>query len=422
MKVIVKKIIPTLLSSFATLALLLCANGAHASNGLQVIGSGPISLGMGGAGVAKPQSSNALYINPAGMVGLDYQADLAFTVAFPENFMGSSLAPAGNPSAVSSAGVGDAAFIPSGSIVFKAFGSDRLSLGVGAIPNSGFQVEFPVSRFPSALTNNAYDRSGRYGNVKILPGFSFKINDKLKIGGAVDINYAFFQTDSAVLQLGFPETFGSSRYDSALGIGGRIGVIYQPIDMLSIGVMYVTRSYMQPFVQYTDLVVSGTGIDLPQQVHAGLALEPIEGMLILTDFRWLNWSQGFLGQSLASGGTQWRDQYTFAGGAQYNFEPKFSVPIVFRMGYNYGNSPITPSNTFRNLLIPTVIEHHLTMGLSLNLSEHIGFDAAYIREFKNTVTDDGSGNPTGAGSFVGTSANAFSVGVRGHWGHKAAPN
>ncbi len=420
MNVIVNKIIPTLLSSFATLVLLLSGGLAHASNGLQVISTGPISLGLGGAGVAKPQSSNALYINPAGMVGLDYQADLSFTTAFPSNLMGSSLAPAGNPTAITAAGVDDAAFIPAGSMVFKAFGSDRLSLGVGAIPSAGFQVEFPVSRFNNAITGNNYDRSGRYGNIKILPGFSFKINDKIKVGGAVDINYAFFHSDSATLQLGFPETGGDSRFDSALGIGGRIGVIYTPIDMLSIGLMYVTRSYMQQFTRYADLLP--TGLDLPQQVHVGVAVTPMEGALILADFRYLDWSSGFIGTSLGQGGLQWRDQYTLAAGFQYNFLPKLNFPLTLRLGYNYGNSPITPSNTFRNLLIPTVIEHHLTTGLSLDLTEHIGFDLAYIHEFQNTVTDDGSGNPTGAGSFVGTSVNAFSVGIRGHWGHKAKPN
>lgn len=420
MKKIVNKLSLTLTRSSLILALLMCASPALASNGLQVIGSGPISLGMGGAGVAKPQTSNGLYINPAGIVGLDYQTDLAFTVAFPDNYMGSSNAVAGNPDAVSTAGIGDAAFFPGGSIVFKAFGSDRLSLGVGAIPNSGFQVEFPVSRFNSAITNNLYDRSGRFGNVKILPGFGFKILDNLKFGGALDINYAFFQTDSATLSLGFPETMGSSRYDSALGIGGRVGIIYQPIDMLSIGVMYVTRSHQQQFRRYADLIP--TGLDLPQQVHAGIALEPFEGALMLADFRWLNWEQGFLGTSLANGGTQWRDQYTFATGFQYNFLPKVGFPLTMRMGYNYGNSPITGSNAFRNLLIPTVIEHHLTVGMSLDLTEHIGFDAAYIKEFQNTILDDGTGNPTGAGSFVGTSVNAFSVGIRGHWGHKAEPN
>lgn len=395
--------------------LIVTTTPARASNGLLTISSGPISLGMGGAGVAKPLDSNAIRMNPAGMPDIVNQTDLNFTVAFPDNKMGSSLAPAGNPTAVNVSGTDDAAFFPAGSIVFKAF-SDRLALGVGALPVAGFQVEFPVSRFSNAITNNLYDRTGRFGFIRISPAFGFKILDNLNVGGSFDINYSFFSTDSATLALGFPETGGLNRFDSALGVSGRLGVTYAPIDMLQIGAVWVSRSHMQAFDRYTDLIP--TGLDMPMQVAFGLAFMPLKGFTLATDFRWINWSSGFLGTSMAAGGLQWRDQYVFAGGLNYDFDPQFGIPIAFRLGYNYGRSPITPTNAFRNLLIPTVVEHHLTVGLGMNLGEHIGFDAAYIREFANTVTDNGSGNPTGAGSFTGTSVNAFSVGVRGSWGKK----
>ncbi len=149
---------------------------------------------------------------------------------------------------------------------------------------------------------------------------------------------------------------------------------------------------------------------------------PFEGGMFATDFRWLDWSgTGILGRSIAAGGVEWRDQYVFAGGFQYDFDPSFGFPIALRLGYNYGRSPITASGVFRNILIPTVIEQHFTAGFGMMLGEHVGFDAAYIREFQNTVTDDGSGSPVGTGSFVGTSANAFSVGIRGTWGQKGRP-
>jgi len=404
----------------ATFSLLLASGPARATNGLQAYGVGPIQLALGGAGVAMPQTSYSLYINPAGMNNVGNQADLSFTVAFPDSFMGTSLAPAGNPSAVNVSSSDDAAFIPGGAIVFRPFGSERFSLGVGLIPASGFQIEYPISRFPSALTMNKYDTSARYGLFKILPAFSIRILDNLSIGGGVDINYAFLHADSATLAPGFPETMGRSRFDSTLGIGGRIGVLYAPIDMLSIGAMYVFRSRFQPFDRYTDLL--NTGLDMPQQFHFGLALKPAKGLTLLGDFKWLDWSgTGVIGRSIAAGGIQWRDQYVFAGGAQYNFEHLIGLDVDFRLGYNYGQSPITPTNAFRNITIPTVIEHHFTLGLGMMLGEHIGADLAYFHEFSNTVTDNGSGSPTGTGSFVGTSANGFSVGIRGTWGPKGPP-
>ncbi len=389
---------------------------AQASNGLRTISSGPVSLGMGGAGVAGDKTSNTIIINPAGMNDVGNQTDLNFTVALPNTRMGSSLAPAGNPDAVFVNGNDDALLLPGGSMVFSFMENNKLSLGVGAFFTAGFSVDFPVSRFNKAITNNLYDRSGRYGNLKMTPAAAYRILDNLSIGVGMDINYAFFQTDSVVLAPGFPQTAGTNRTDSALGVGGRFGLLYKPIKRLSIGVTYVTRQIFQQFDRYTDLI--NTGLDLPQEVAFGLAFQPFEGARLLTDFRWINWSSGFIGRDLALGGLQWRDQYVFAGGFEYNFYPKFDLPLAIRMGYNYGRSPITPANAFRNLTIPLTIEHHLTAGMSMDLNKHIGADIAYIHEFGNIVTDNGTGNPSGRGSFVGASANAFSIGIHGRWGGK----
>ena len=387
---------------------------ALANNGLRVISTGPVSLGRGGAGVAKDPTSNTVLINPAGMNDVGNQADLSFTVAFPNTKMGSSLAPAGNPDSVFVHGNDDAILLPDGSVVFSFLDNNKLSFGVGAFFSAGFQVDFPTSRFTNAVTNNLYDRSGRYANLKIVPAASYRVLKNLSIGVGLDIDYAFFQSDSATLATGFPETAGTNRTDSALGIGGRFGLIYKPLKMLQLGVTYVTRQHFQRFDRYADLIP--TGLDLPQEVAFGLAITPFEGATLLTDFRWLDWSSGFLGKPLAAGGLQWRDQFIFAGGFDYSFYPKFHFPLAVRMGYNYGRSPITPTNAFQNLLIPLPIEQHLTSGLTFDVNKHIGADVAYVHEFGKTVTDNGSGNPAGTGAFVSASANVFSIGIHGRWG------
>jgi long-chain fatty acid transport protein len=308
--------------------------------------------------------------------------------------------------------------IPNGSAVFSLLKNERLSLGIGAIFSAGFQVDFPVSRLPSLLTNNQYDHSGRYANLKIMPAVSFKIRENLSIGAAVDINYAMFESDSAVPAPGFPETGGRSRNDTAFGIGGRIGLIYRPHPRLQIGAMYVTPQHFQKFDLYTDLIHGS--LDLPQEVVFGLAVNPFEGATLLTDFKWINWSSGFLGSPISAGGLQWRDQYVFAGGFQYDFHPHFRVPFTFRIGYNYGRSPVSSASAFQNVLVPTVVEQHFTTGLSYEISRHIGFDAAYVHDFAHTVTDNGSALPAGTAAFVGNGGNAIALGIHGSWGHGTA--
>jgi long-chain fatty acid transport protein len=249
-----------------------------------------------------------------------------------------------------------------------------------------------------------------------MPAVSFKILKNLSIGAAVDINYAMFESNSAVpLPPTFPETGGGSRNDTALGIGGRVGLIYRPLPRLQIGAMYVTPQHFQNFKLYGDLLHGS--LDLPQEAIFGLAVTPFEGATLLTDFKWIHWSSGFLGRPVSAGGLQWRDQYVFAGGFQYDFHPHFHVPLTFRLGYNYGRSPISSGVAFQNVLVPVTVEQHFTTGLSYEISRHIGFDAAYVRDFPHTVTDNGSVIPAGTGAFVGNGGHAFSLGLHGTWGH-----
>jgi len=387
---------------------------AYSSNGIELIGVGPVQIGNGGAGVARPQTSQAIYINPAGMNQVGNRGDLTLTVGFSHSRMGTSLARGGNPSAIDVHGTENPVLIPNGSAVFSLLKNNRLSLGIGAVFTAGFQVDYPVSRLPSALTQNQYDRSGRYANLKILPAVSFRIFNQLSLGAALDINYAMLESDSAVTAPGFPETTGQNRDDSALGIGGRIGLIYTPHPRIQIGALYVTPQRYQRFDRYADLIPGS--LNLPQEVVFGLAVTPFSGALLQTDFKWINWSSGFLGSPVAAGGLQWRDQYVFAGGFQYDFHPHFQVPLTLRLGYNYGRSPVSPAVAFPNVLIPGVVEHHLTTGISYEITKHVGIDAAYVRDFKNTVVDNGSLNPLGGGGFVGNSGHAFSLGIHGTWG------
>ncbi|MBL7686148.1 MAG: outer membrane protein transport protein [Deltaproteobacteria bacterium] len=395
----------------------LSTSSVWASNGLQVIGAGPDDIALGGAGVANPNSAHAIYINPAGMNDIGNRADLSFTIAFPKTSMGTSLAKAGNPTAVSVKGSGDAVILPNGSFVFSFGENHRFSLGVGAIFSGGFSIEYPQSRISNLITKNTYDLSGRYANFKILPAFSYRVMKNLSLGAALDINYALFQTDNALPLPGFPQTTGRDRTDSALGIGARIGFIYQPHERIKVGAMYVTRQHFEKFKRYNDLF-NNAGLDLPQQVVVGVSVVPFEGATWLADFKWLNWDSGFLGRPVTRGGLDWRDQYVLATGFQYNFRPHFHFPLTLRLGYNYGRSPVGKGNTFQNLLVPTTVENHLTTGMSFEITKHIGVDAAYVHEFQKTLTDDGSVNPLFSGAFFKSSAEAFSIGIHGAWGHQ----
>ncbi|MFH1654118.1 MAG: outer membrane protein transport protein, partial [Pseudomonadota bacterium] len=387
-----------LLALFFTF-IIVCSIPAYAANGIQLIGIGAVHRGLGGAGVAKPLDSTAIYLNPAGMNNVGRRFDLNFTMAFPKTAMNTT--PAGG-NAVKSEDEGS--LLPSATLVYT-FMDDKIAAGIGAIFSSGFGVDYPASRLPSVLTGNTYDTSDRYGLLKIIPAFSYRILDNLYAGVGVHINYAFLQTNSAVAT--FTQTTGTGRFDPAIGIGASFGLIYEPLDWLSLGTTYTSRQYFERFRRYKDLLAES--LDMPQQVAAGVAVTPIKGGTIMADFRWINWSGiGQLGDSPAAGGFGWRDQYVLGAGLQYNFKDHFDVPVAIRTGYNYGRSPIAPASVYANALVPAVIEHHLSGGISVQLTKNIGLDGSYTRGFKNTVTDNGaiSGVP---GSTLSTQAHFFTL-------------
>ncbi|MBI2345427.1 MAG: outer membrane protein transport protein [Deltaproteobacteria bacterium] len=374
-----------------------------------MIAVGAVHRALGGAGVARPLDSTAILLNPAGLCGMGDQFDLGLTVGFPNNVMDSSTAVLGNPQAVNAQSDDDGALLPNASMVMGLGTEDRWALGLGIVATSGFGVDYAVSRLGAAA--NGFDTADRYGLVKLIPAVAYRINDQWRVGASAHINYAFFQSNTWTGTAAFAQTAGRSRFDPAVGIGGEIGIRYlPPIKWLEAGITYTTRQYFEAFDRYADVLPDG--FDMPQQVAAGLALTPVEGLLILTDFRWINWGGvGLLGTSpaAASPGLGWRDQYVAAIGAQYDFAARRKLPLTVRAGYNYGRSIISPGAVFTNLLVPGMIEHHITGGLSYDLSEKVGVDVAYAWLPAKTVTDDGSAVPAGAGARYSASAQVFTT-------------
>ena len=391
-------------------------HNSFAFNGIRALSAGPISLAMGGAGVGMPQTSNAVYINPAGMAVFGNQIDASIYLGLLDYKIGTSLAPVGNSAVVNLDNADDPFFLGFFSGILKPFNSERFRVGFSVTTVSGFRSEFEFSRVSSEITQNTYDQFATYTNAKLIPAFSFKINDELSIGAGLDIGISTGRTDTALSAPGFPQTQGRNRKDVAFGIGGRLGLIYAPIDWFQLGATYSFRTHFQDFDKYQDL--GAEGLDTPREVAFGLAFKPLEGLLILTDFRWVNWNDmPFFGDSLSEGGLGWSDQYIFAGGIAYDFKPKFNTPVTMRMGYNYGRSPLRPENAFSNILVGATQEHALTTGFGFKFSDTLGLDFAYNYHFRNKVTDDGSGNPLGQGAFVENAIHGFTLGLQGSWGN-----
>ncbi len=140
----------------------------------------------------------------------------------------------------------------------------------------------------------------------------------------------------------------------------------------------------------SDYRVETKRLVLPPEVSLGVAWWPLERWMVGADVRWIGWDMALNKISLhASGGKNadineiaggptidydlklfWRDQFVFALGTALALRPD----LVVRLGYNYGNNPV-PQRTMAASSL--VIEHHLTLGASMELGRW-NVDFAYI--------------------------------------------
>ncbi|MBI3541516.1 MAG: outer membrane protein transport protein [Deltaproteobacteria bacterium] len=394
----------------ALLLLVTAPKGLLALNGAQLTGFTAINESLGGSGVALPQDSSTLLVNPAGLSQLPRRVDFNILMAFPKSVMDTSAALAGGGNATTAGGAtsnDDPVILPGGSFILPtSLLNDKLSFGMGIIPVAGFSLDYPASRLTSGLTGNIYDTQTYYGVLKVVEGAAYKINDQWSVGLAVHVDHAQFATNSATLALGFPQTTGRDRMDSSFGIGAGAGILYKPFDCLSVGASYTSQQWMQDFKRYADLLPTGGTVNLPQQVNAGVSVSPLKNLWVSTDFRWINWTgaKGAFGTSVAGGGLGWQDQYIALAGVQYQLLDW----LTLRGGYNYGRSAIPASSIFASQLASPISEHHVSGGFGLKLNETLRMDFSYLRTLSNTVTDDGTQSAGAAGASTTQSVHQFS--------------
>lgn len=379
----------------AVLAVVCLAIPAFATNGDNIIGVGAISRSMGGVGAAAPQDAiSAVFGNPAAMCYIPCESsevDFAATLFVPK-VQGQIISPA------TPAG-GDSANSQGLPYAFPAIGiytpiTPDLRFGLAAYGVSGLGVDYKDTALKGAFGFPAGPRADIKTDLQIMkfsPNLAYRILPNLSVGAALQVNWA--QLD---LEEGSAHTFS---------FGTQVGVIYKPIDPLSLGVTYQSAQ-MNRFRRVYDFNGDGNydnlKLEQPQQVVLGVGYDIIPKKLLLeVDEKWINWSD-------ADGYKEfdWRDQYVTAVGIQANPMDW----LALRVGYNYGRNPVkvhngfdpsqtlntsiqgTPANTaqleaFRIIGFPAIIEHHLTAGIGVNLTKKVSVNLGYMHGFQNTIKE-----------------------------------
>jgi long-chain fatty acid transport protein len=374
------------------IAALAIAGQLYATEGINLIGVGPIQQGTAGAGVASAKDSTWLILNPAGLTDIEMGVDASLQIFAPVRTIDANTAPSAGKQEDDSMFV-----IPSISTSFGCCHGENGFVGLGIYGTSGMGVDYDESRIPTPVGG---DSMTELSIAKMTATYAYKFNDSgLSIGAGPIFVLSRFRTD--MLYSFLPLARGSSDWDTAYGAGAIVGV-NQHLGRLSLGASYMTEQYMSDFDEYSDMF--SDSLNLPQQLTVGAAYNVLDNVELALDYRWTGWSH------LDTFGDQfgWDDQHIVKAGVTWGVNDA----LTLRGGVSYGESPIDKSNAFSNALFPAIMETHLACGASYAW-EKWAVNAAYIHALEKEVTagNDINTGLAGAGTEISMYQNSLTLGV-----------
>lgn len=368
---------------------------AAATNGMNPICYGTDNCGMGGAGIAVGGNTAGAILNPAlsGRAGRELLVSVGWLHADVKGEVkGANLGNNAGPQE------SEASDFPDGTVALNWKFNDQWAANLAAFPGGGGATDWPQRRTGAGIGNNgSFDHQIRTRYFFFEPSVSYTPpEDKTwTFGLGAIISYQDMKTDSLGHNGAQLSTADKQKTDSSMGGGFHLGVFWQPEgltrkDLLSIGATYRSRIWSERYDHYKTARIFQGPMDMPQQWGVGLALKPIDNWTFAGDIKQIAWEsvKAIGGKQPAQGGFGWKNQIVFSAGVAHNLTDWFT----WRVGYNYGKSPVDETHMFANFLFPATTEHHVTAGASAKLGTRyeVGANAYWAPEV--SVTNNVSGN------------------------------
>ena len=392
-------------------ALALGSTSAFATNGSNLIGTGAKSRAMGGTTIG---------ISHGAETGLSNAALITSVEGTEISFGGTIFMPdvSANMGAGATTSAADMSVIPEVSIAAKI--NDNFYMGIGMWGTAGMGVDYRAESGLTANMNMVTNLQLMQFGVPLVyanSGFSIGITPVLQYG-SLDINYntdqghAQYDSTGAFVGMIGAEGVGAGVAQD-LKLGYNLGLAYT-MSGITIGATYKSQidmeydgqlsSATQPFVN--GGIFPGAMADklsTPAEMGVGFSYKMSEHT-IAWDYKQVKWSDA---EGYKDFG--WDDQSVIAVGYEYA-----TNGWALRLGYNHASNPIgdagamtiaqaqaasmaegnaTPAtiqagmpkyfggnalNTFNLLGFPGVVESHITVGGTYDLSKTVSLDLAYV--------------------------------------------
>jgi len=409
------------------------ATPAFATDGYFSHGYGMTAKGMGGAATAMAKDSFGGANNPASMVWAGDRLDVGLDFFSPKR----SVERAGS----TTPGVSVNGSAESGSNLFMIpeFGYNKMlgwdmSAGVSVYGNGGMNTNYSGGQIgaaslcsgfnpggPAAAPFNMLCGTGNLGinlvQLVVAPTFAMKVNKSNSFGASLLLGYQQFAARGLDGFYGFtPAPFAplasnnhltNLGYDSSSGYGLRLGWMGKVSDAVTLGAAYSTKMKMGKLDKYKDLFAGEGYFDLPENMSLGVSFKASPTITVAADYQRINYSGiksianpstyssawpgsavpptppgtvGSLGCDNCRG-FGWSSVNVFKLGAEYQYSPN----LILRAGYNHTDNPIQARDVTFNIIAPGVVQDHVTMGFTYDLSKGSELTMAYMHAFKKSV-------------------------------------
>ncbi len=272
--------------------------------------------------------------------------------------------------------------LPQISFIRRIAGSD-LTFGIGMFTPAGFSTSYDMNGPPAFPGPRAYDSFGSL--TKILPGLSYKLTDRLSIGGTFGVGVSYASLNGPYFLQSAPLTGTPTLLDIHGGGATQVwsvGLQYQLTDQTTIGATYQSASAFKlngsaqvnlppGLGGITTRYESTIALKWPQSVALGARHKLCEHRSISGDVIWYDWASAFnqVGVTLQDPTNplfpptivdhlplDWRSSVSMRLG----YEQILDIGGTFRIGYVYHPNPV-PNSTLTPFL-PATLTNTFTVG------------------------------------------------------------
>lgn len=419
------------------------STSAFATNGYFSHGYGMKAKGMGGAATAMTGDTFGGANNPAAMVWAGDRLDVGVDLFSPKR----KASRTGSDATNFGGGAGDIDFsAESGSNLFfiPEFGYNKMlgtnmSMGITVYGNGGMNTDYPGQKIAATsaacggfnMLAGAGGVAGPYnglcGNghlgvdliqLIIAPTFAMKLNKDNSVGVSLLVTHQQFMARGLEGFGGY--TAGSATaagatnltnngHDKSNGVGLRFGWLGKVTDQFTLGAAYATRTKMSRFKDYKDLFPERGDFDIPENWNIGLSFKPNDQWTVAADYQRINYGDvksianpstnggALIGPTAGAFNPAWAAAETLGCSNcrgfgwssidvfKLGFEYKYNNALTLRAGYNHSDNPIKKRDVTFNILAPGVVQDHITLGFTYNVTKDSELTMSYMHAFKNSV-------------------------------------